>query len=125
MLWQDAVKTLFDPCPAGWRVPLSGEGNRSVWSAVTTDNGIWNGAIGKPEGGYHYHGISTQGSPWYPASGFYMPVGSLSGMGYWLHNWSSTAINDMAFCFRISYTDFTPNASNVRNHGLSVRCVRE
>ena len=30
-LWQDAIKDLFDPCPAGWRVPLSGAGERSPW----------------------------------------------------------------------------------------------
>ncbi len=106
-------------------MPPSGNEARSVWSAFTEENGVWNGENGQPYGGYRYNGVSAQGSPWYPASGFYTPVCMLSGAGFWIHDWSSTAVNDRVYCFRISYTDFTPNASNVRNHGFPVRCVRE
>lgn len=98
---------------------------RSVWSAFTAENGVWNGENGQPVSGYHYPDVSAQGSPWYPASGFYMPYGSRKEVGFWIHNWSGTAQDGRAYCFRISQTDFTPNASNVRNHGFSVRCVRE
>lgn len=125
MLWEDGIKTLFDPCPAGWRVPESGAGDKSVWSAFSAENGTWNEANNDPSGGYHYSGVSAQGSPWYPASGFFTPAGKRSGTGSWIHNWNCTAHADRSYCFRISYTDFTPNATNVRNHGFPVRCVRE
>lgn len=123
--WQDDVKTLFDPCPSGWRVPKSGIGEHSIWSAFSADNGTWNGTVGQPESGYHYYGVSAQGSPWYPASGFYSPSADLIEVGRWIHNWSSTSEAGWSYSFRISSSVFTPNATNVHDHGFSVRCIRE
>ena len=123
--WQDGTKTLFDPCPPGWKVPKSGTGIRSLWSAFTAENGTWNGANAQSGGGYHYNTVSTSGTPWYPASGFYLPSAGFSGTGQWIHSWSSSVQDSASYSFRVSYTAFTPNTPNVRNHGFSVRCIRE
>lgn len=64
-LWgSDGAKTIFDPCPRGWRVPK----DTQIWADWTADNFVWNAA---------YPGRmlqSDEGAPlgsWFPAAGRY------------------------------------------------------
>ena len=68
-LWA-SDKTIYDPCPAGWRIPEAGE------------NGVWAKAAGKIQispnpfdsvnKGVQFGGImGSDSNIWYPATGYY------------------------------------------------------
>lgn len=122
------MKTLFDPCPAGWRVPKGGEGNLSPWSTFTVANGPWNGSGVHPAGGHTWNStVSFTTAAWYPALG-YREGGSgvtreVGGNGYyWL---SSTVSNIYGFSFCFSYAWLYPSHADSRVYGFTVRCLRE
>lgn len=71
--WQ-AEKTIYDPCPAGWRVPDGGE--TSVWAKAFGD--IYSHTIG--EGG-NYSGFLGDDHIYYPNGGYY--YGIHTDTGYW------------------------------------------
>lgn len=71
--WQ-AEKTIYDPCPAGWRVPDGGE--TSVWAKAFGD--IYSHIIG--EGG-NYSGFLGDDHIYYPNGGYY--YGIHTDTGYW------------------------------------------
>ncbi|WP_298062225.1 hypothetical protein [uncultured Rikenella sp.] len=126
-LWRDGVKTLFDPCPAGWRVPKNGKEQASLWSAFTMANGPWNGTDVGPSGGRTWSAPETYGgSAWYPATGMRYPsTGTFyeSGNGHfiWYSGTNGTEGNDSGFYLGIFYVA----ADDPRAFGFSVRCVRE
>ena len=128
-LWNDGseinpIKTQYDPCPVGWRVPTSLElevltGRYWYW---TIDNGQ-NGCC------FSYTSPQTDNSPqvFLPAAGFLtFDAGSAEyrgGNGYY---WSSEANDADDACslsfnrnsvFHLSFTN--------RAYGKSVRCVKE
>lgn len=128
-LWNDGseinpIKTQYDPCPVGWRVPTSMElevltGRYWYW---TIDNG---------QNGYcfSYTSPQTDNSPqvFLPAAGFLtFDAGSAEyrgGNGYY---WSSEA-NDADDACSLSFNRnsvFHLSFSN-RAYGKSVRCVKE
>lgn len=128
-LWNDGseidpIKTQYDPCPVGWRVPTSLElevltGRYWYW---TIDNG---------QNGYcfSYTSPQTDNSPqvFLPAAGFLtFDAGSAEyrgGNGYY---WSSEA-NDADDACSLSFNRnsvFNLSFSN-RAYGKSVRCVKE
>ena len=138
--WQPDKKTIYDPCPEGWRLPKG---------ATQTDGGVWGGACGKTFEIYgpdiQYPGLNLtkffgDSDPiWYPFAGFRSDVtGLLGGVGDNAGVWSSTADLDesdanakvMAMGLDISYT----SQGNImvltvmdyfRAVGHSVRCVKE
>ncbi|MCC8062811.1 MAG: hypothetical protein LIO68_06180, partial [Rikenellaceae bacterium] len=126
-LWQDNVKTLFDPCPAGWRVSRSGTGNLSPWSAFTLDNNVWNGdGIGSSGGRTWTSPYISGGDAWYPANGYRLPgTAGLKVVGdsyfVWYSGTQGTEGLDSGFYFNRLY----PSADDPRAYGFSVRCVRE
>lgn len=116
LLWEtqaDGGKTLFDPCPPGWRVPRG-----DSWRGVNESNFVWDDvALGRrhPLLGY-YPAVGNRGS----ATGEWTSTG---GIGQY---WSSTAANGAyvsTFYFLPSYLDTHGNEN--RSSGLPVRCVSE
>jgi uncharacterized protein (TIGR02145 family) len=113
-LWS-STKTVYDPCPAGWKVP-SGDS----WSTLNTTNFTWS---------YTNMGNTYTGSPsfFYPASGYIFHTdGSLKNVGAISMYWSATAINDLAYSLLFYSGDqiYNQNKFN-RGEGNSVRCVKE
>jgi uncharacterized protein (TIGR02145 family) len=117
------TKTIFDPCPAGWRVPAF-KSYTSPWSV-----------LGNPDN-CNYGSIWNFGSTWttpnigfYPAAGyFYAFNGLLQYVGiealYWSASASSTYLNSsniMWFNMDEMYVD----EATYRATGVSIRCVRE
>lgn len=133
-LWQDAVKALFDPCPAGWRVPKSGEKQRNPWinfsrSGFTgggvniSDPGDW-AAI--PNTGYRFYCSGVSGiTAWYPASNRRQPEGTLLYEGKWGSYWSSSLNATNVHTLTFNQTSVYLPGSDARTAGFSVRCVRE
>ena len=135
-LWQDALKTLFDPCPAGWRVPKSGDdlSKNSPWMNFVTDpamavaNATYTTYPMNPAGGYFFYRTGHLGpTSWFPATGSrQVSSGNLyrsSDSGY---SWT-TPLSGSATCFlnynsggRVLIYD-----SERRAFAFSVRCIRE
>lgn len=117
-LWSTS-KTMYDPCPAGWKVPAT-----NVW------NGIAEFVDGEFEGGWHFNfgGQTT----FYPAAGRRsFSKGVLTNVNhdgtpytgyYWSAN-SAASNKSNGLYFNI---DGIENAqANYRAGGFQVRCVKE
>ncbi|MDE6499807.1 MAG: hypothetical protein K2K83_03775 [Rikenella sp.] len=129
-LWQDGTKTLFDPCPSGWRVPRS-SGDAELanpWHAFELDNGSWNGLTEiTPHSGYRWSSpIVFGGSAWYPTAlrRYYTTGDFQSGAGF------CTTTTPIANLISIGHFVYSPTFvrlfdSHSRAHAHSVRCVRE
>ena len=113
-------KSIYDPCPAGWRVPEGG------------DNGIWSKA-GFDETTYDStnrgmsFSISSPSTTWYPASGYRnRNAGSLSSVGNCGNYWSASPGSNYAYCLYFDYDGYvSPSSDYYRASGYSVRCLQE
>ena len=118
----DPVKTEYDPCPEGWRVPTYGEldelnDNRSSWT--TNENG---------QIGYWFSGSKSYSSyvprVFFPAAGFRNYYGDGAyGRGIDGSYWSSRP-NDSG-AYYLYFRSSTNMDSDRRARGYSVRCVQE
>ena len=116
-------KTIYDPCPAGWRVPFSGAGTDSPWSGYgsqTFSNGETAGVVlpfDDNDGQY------TQS--YWPAAGYrHGATGALTGLGSNGRYWGATVsgIN----VYRITFDNGVFNASQLtRAFAYPMRCVKE
>ncbi|MCC8095751.1 MAG: hypothetical protein LIP05_10555 [Tannerellaceae bacterium] len=121
LLWEDAEgeKTAYDPCPDGWRVPVSGSGNLSPWQGLTP--GLSSSFIAA--GGWEWTSAG-----YYPATGCRMSdTGRLTDVGVRGYVWSATpyGINAYLFRFGSAATSIYTSAGDYRANGFAVRCVRE
>jgi len=131
--WQtsDKAKGMYDPCPAGWRVPDGGEDG--VWSTAfgtsswweTSSN--WDGANKGMDFGSTDKKLGI-GTIWYPAAGNLDDNdGSLHNVGDYGCFWSCTPLDYLAcyLYFNYYYGDVDPSSNNYRASGRSVRCLSE
>ena len=117
--WQ-SKKTIYDPCPIGWRVPDGGS------------SGIWetSGFIGVPfdtmNKGMSFS-ITSPSAPWYPTAGFRdRDDGALRDAGYDCHCWSATSNGGNAYHLSaLDYGSVDPTNASSRAYGFSVRCQKE
>lgn len=114
LLW-GVAKTVYDPCPAGWKVPPMGA--FSTWSSNTII--------------LYTYGVSynTEADSWYPfAGGLRETTGALTGVGNSCYLWSSTISSTGTASLNVnvgtSNFNVTDNAA-ARSYGLSVRCIQE
>ncbi|MDR3118817.1 MAG: fibrobacter succinogenes major paralogous domain-containing protein [Mediterranea sp.] len=106
------VKSLYDPCPAGWRVP-----SEQAWLGRTAANFAYTDI---PAGRYH------EQTGWYPASGYRGNYdGKTSGLGREGYYWSATVTGKYAYILFFDSDHVYPSAAFNRACGFSVRCVRE
>ncbi|MBO5709864.1 MAG: hypothetical protein J6S01_11030 [Bacteroidales bacterium] len=117
--WQ-SEKTIYDPCPSGWRVPDGGD--YGVWEAA----GFSNTTFDSTNRGFSFS-ISNPSATWYPAAGGRYSSGGHWGAGYDGSYWSVTPIRELAFELSFSSAGFvsTSNIVAPRARGLSVRCFKE
>ena len=116
-----ATKSIYDPCPAGWRVPDGGS-NR-VWSKAGFDDTTYDST----NEGMSFS-ISSPSTTWYPASGFRLSSdGSIGNVGSTGYYWSASPINYDAYFLYFDYNGTVgPSVStNTRAAGYSVRCLQE
>ena len=116
-------KSIYDPCPAGWRVP-DGGGN-GIWSKAGFDDTTYDST----NEGISFS-ITSPSKTWYPASGYRLYYdGSLDNVGnfgiYWSASPYSNDSND-AYNLLFYYDGFVyPSYYDTRARGLSVRCLQE
>ena len=114
----DTVKTVYDPCPVGWKIP-----NGNVFTGFSTSN-----VVGSFDGGWKFKrysgdtvGVFFPASGWRSNSdGFRYNVGSY---GYaWL---SSARSQGFAYCMNFDSSNVVPQGNHRRACGLSVRPVQD
>lgn len=126
--WQDPYvttdvgKSLFDPCPPGWRVPKNG-----TWAGFSSTTFVWNNpqATGR---NYNLNGTNAQaGTAFYPASGCRVSSdGSLGRDGSYGYYWSSSPSSQtIGYYLYFDSGIVYPSSSSNRASGFPVRCVAE
>lgn len=118
LLWQRNIKTIYDPCPAGWRVPAI---DSDVWSNLTLDSPEWSGG---DDAGIHSSILGFY--PYATVRAYNTGVASQSmyNAGFWFSN---SEVNN-AFTSYLPYSAaLSPsiNSTARRASGYSVRCVKE
>ena len=114
-LW-GSTKTIYDPCPPGWKVPSRPASAPDVTATFDTENG----------------GL-TMGDVWYPASGYrHSSSFNLHNAGLDGHYWYATSFDDdTASAFYFNHESNSPSIVELNTHAdnkaqaNSVRCVRE
>ena len=119
----ESNKSIYDPCPAGWRVPDGGEDG--VWSKALGSSSYFDYTYNSTNEGINFSGkFGSDQTIWYPASG--CRGGSLSDVGYVGLYWSASPYNNDACCLYFgNYGDVDPSDNLSRGLGRSVRCLQE
>ena len=124
-LWttSDKSKSVYDPCPSGWRVPDGG--SNGIWSKAGFDDITYDST----NEGISFS-ISSPSTTWYPASGRRDDyVGSLSYVGGYGYYWSASPNiydSDRAYYLHFSGSGYVDPADSYRRaRGYSVRCLQE
>ena len=121
------VKTVYDPCPAGFKMPAS-----NAFTGFTT-NGQGTGSMntnGAWDNGWNFNNkvSSPDATVYFPASGYRdLGDGSLTNVGSSGKSWSAVPFNDT---YRGCNLDFyrwhvAPRNESYRSYGFSVRPVAE
>ncbi|MDR1716004.1 MAG: FimB/Mfa2 family fimbrial subunit [Prevotella sp.] len=106
-LWGPATKSVYDPCPPGWRVP-----EYNIW---TFDN--WSSFS-------NYGRTNLINGGFYPAAGYRGNLGSLNYIGTYGCYWSASP--NSTFGYSLYFNSGGVNLSyDTRVYGQSVRCVQE
>ena len=119
----ESVKGLYDPCPAGYRIPDGGEtGFWAITLGTTTSTKVgtqWDNT----NYGHHWTLADGETTAWYPATG-YRNNSAATLFGVRIHSFywtSSYASPGMSF----NNVSVTPIDSGDKYHACSVRCVKE
>ena len=109
-----ASKTVFDPCPVGWRVP-PWTGSNSPWSGYSSNS-------------FSNYSILLTGIGYYPASGYRdNSTGAVNNVGNNGYCWSASpnSTNGYYLNFNSSGNVNPAYGNSGRANGFSVRCVQE
>lgn len=123
-----AMKSIYDPCPSGWRVPDGGE--EGIWSKALGSSSNFNGALlyDSTNKGMNFSGkFGPDHTIWYPASGFRdLDDVSIRGVGKYGSYWSASPFSADAYFLRFGYDGYVlPSNNYYRASGLSIRCLQE
>ena len=125
-LWQ-SEKTIYDPCPVGWRVPDGGD--EGVWSAAKGSSSSYNRSYDSTNKGMNFSGdFGSASTIWYPASGFRdYSDGALLTVGIRGSYWSVSPYSNRAYNLSFDYDggDVIPTRRDGLARGFSVRCLQE
>ena len=118
-------KSIYDPCPAGWRVP-DGD-SKGVWSKALGSS-YENPSYDNTNEGMNFSGkFGSDQTIWYPASGYRdRSDGSLDYVGSYGSYWSASPSNNNACNLLFNYGGSVyPSNSKFRAYVRSVRCLQE
>lgn len=123
-----ATKSIYDPCPSGWRVPDGGEDG--IWSKALGSSSPFKDALlyDSTNEGMNFSGkFGSDQTIWYPASGYRNGYDSSLGVvGSYEFYWSASPISSLAFNLFFDCNGYVhPSGSNYRAYGQSVRCLQE
>ena len=124
--WQSS-KTIYDPCPVGWRVPDGG--SDGIWckalGGATIDENLWD----DQHDGINFSGkFGDDEMIWYPAPDYrtdgseYNYTDNIYAAVYWGCNYWSPALVD---CLEIWSSSFNCCGDAYAYYGASIRCQKE
>ena len=122
----DKTKSIYDPCPSGWRVPDGG--SNGVWSKAKGLSSSFSHTYNSSNAGMNFSGkFGSASTIWYPASGYRAySTGSLNSVGYYGYYWSASPNSKNAFGLYFSNGGGVgPSSGYYRALGHSVRCLQE
>ena len=132
-LWKSSdassPKTMYDPCPAGWRVPDGGDTgvwykafSSSSWTTATN----WDSTYLGMDFGRTDKKLGS-GMIWYPAAGYrHDSDGTLNDVGSGGRYWSCTPYGtDAYYLLFLNDGSVYPSDDDYRAGGCSVRCLSE
>lgn len=116
-------KSIYDPCPPGWKVP-----DRAAW-----DTSAFKCCDYKLQYGMNlYYNSSNAKTAFYTYNGYLNGENgqwlyqSLSSAAYvWTNEPYLTPDNDSSYCLKIANNTFSVSATLGQQYGAAVRCVRE
>ena len=120
-----SAKSIYDPCPVGWRVPDGGD--NGVWSKANGSS-IFSPTYSGSNAGMDFSGrFGSASTIWYPASGSSgIYSGRLYDVGSNGYYWSASPDGNDAYDLRFDYdSDVYRSISTSRARNLSVRCIQE
>ena len=127
-LWNSS-KTIYDPCPPGWRVPDGGPSG--VWSKAANNNDYFSYNWDNTNKGMNFSGkFGNAGTIWYPAAGnLDFKDGSIHDDGIYTGVWwSCTPNGSYAYSLFLNSNNrrvYTSVERSGRADGYSVRCLQE
>ncbi len=124
-LWQSA-KTIYDPCPPGWKVPTGG--SDGVWSKAANTSSSFSYTWNSTDKGMNFSNkFGSASRIWYPAAGYLgSGGGGLDSVGYYGTSWSCAPYGGYAYSLYLYYDgDVSPSGYSGRAIGHSVRCLQE
>ena len=126
-LWS-STKTIYDPCPPGWRVPDGG--TSGLWAKASGQTSTITQAHDAKNKGQLFTNIFAAGDVWYPFAGFIeasngAPSGQAAYGYYWSVTVKSAGVSNVFF-ISSGTSNKSYTAGQYRQAGaLSVRCVKE
>lgn len=122
--WQ-SKKTIYDPCPSGWRVPDGGENGFWVRAGISGNSFVVDIPYDSENLGAPLS-IGNSEAAWYPYAGFYYDnFHSLLNVGRGGFYWSATGEGDGAYCLQMDLNSALPYAHSSQAFGYSVRCMKD
>ena len=126
-LWttSDKTKSIYDPCPSGWRVPDGG--SNGVWSKAKGSSSEFDHTYSSSNEGMNFSGKFGSASViWYPASGCRgYDDGGFGGVGSLGVCWSASPSNNDAYDLYFNILDYVNLSDDHRAYCYSVRCLQE
>ena len=124
----ESSKSIYDPCPAGWRVPDGG--SNDMWSKALGSSSYFDNSSSwdSTNEGMNFSGkFGSASTIWYPASGYRNDSGgSLDLVGNHGYYWSASPYYNYAIALGLDNSGFVaPTGTYNRAIGSSVRCYKE
>ena len=123
--WQ-ITKTIYDPCPPGWRIPDGG--SSGVWSKAVGSSSSFSYSWDSSNKGMNFSGkFGSANTIWYPAAGqMEHKEGKITTVGEKGRWWTVTPSGRYAFFLGILNSgEVNPSDCYYRAIGRSVRCQKE
>ena len=121
------AKTIYDPCPAGLKLPASNAFTGFTTTGQNTSNSSEFNVEGSFDMGYTFKSKTGTNTVFFPASGFrYYSDGSLSGVGSSGLYWSAVPYDTYYGCYLYFYSgSVDPLNYDIRSYGFAVRPVAD
>ena len=136
----ELTKAIYDPCPAGWRVPTGGENGIYVKASGISDiiSDAYKNRFVDISGGYddtykcvNCYGILGNSEIWYPLAGYYDPgygTNMRSSVGVVSHFWTctpqTTSLNALVYDINM-YNKINTLKTSTLEIAKSIRCMKD